>query len=621
MSTTSTTTPPTEPTPPSPAVGATVSPVETAPSAVLTEIPTFARFIGFGGLFLLVLGAVAVITNMYVGPRWIGPGWGYMFALSGLALMLYHAVRDGEQEVRRMYGMLAVVWLVLAIGAAVVPGPVFESAKDKKSGFNLVPWGVGFGILSLLFTVPFTRHETEEKYKNAAEKGLLIVGGLLAVISLLGPVLGELVPALARQSRIFQADFLAGPGVILGVLGLAFLCAHLTQTDTSEGAGYWIAFAVGATGAAVVVYAIGRAVVPTVLFEGPAVLRKPNGALDTWRVVGRVIVVLFFAGVAGLAAVRRFPQWLRITLGVVGGLGVAVFALGSYQSTLVHNPPTPSLVPGGLILICLGTVYLAVALGICSDNQFIALTRRELSSYFLSPIGYLVLGGLVLIQWIGYRTFIVTLLRAGQAGQPIQEPIVSDYFFALLPVIALLLQIPFLTMRLISEEKRTGSLEVLLTAPVNEAPVVLSKYLATWLFFLLSWLPSGLFLVALRYEVDQPFDYRPLLSFYVALAAQGLAFVGLGLFFSSMTRNQIVAAVLTLVGMLFFLVCFFIRNEQTSLGLPTFVQTVLGRLSFIHMWAEALEGRLPLRDVMIFGSLGVLFTFLSVKILEARKWT
>src|SRR5207249_5308535 len=111
--------------------------------------------------------------------------------------------------------------------------------------------------------------------------------------------------------------------------------------------------------------------------------------------------------------------------------------------------------------------------------------------------------------------------RYGQQGQPAQEPIVSEYFFALFPVVALLLQVPALTMRLLSEEKRTGSLEVLLTAPVNEGSIVLSKFLATWLFFILTWLPSGLFLIALRYEVNQPFDYRPLLSFYIALAAQG----------------------------------------------------------------------------------------------------
>jgi hypothetical protein len=161
---------------------------------------------------------------------------------------------------------------------------------------------------------------------------------------------------------------------------------------------------------------------------------------------------------------------------------------------------------------------------------------------------------------------------------------------------------------------------VLLTAPVNEWPVILSKFLATWLFFLLTWIPAGLFLIALRLEVNQTFDYRPLLSFYVCLAAQGLAFVGMGVFFSTITRNQIVAAVLTFVGMLLFFLCFLIRREQLSLGLPPFLQTALGRLSFVSMWIEALAGRLPLRDCLLFASLGVFWLFLSVKVLETRKW-
>ena len=106
-------------------------------------------------------------------------------------------------------------------------------------------------------------------------------------------------------------------------------------------------------------------------------------------------------------------------------------------------------------------------------------------------------------------------------------------------------------------------------------------------------MPAGLFLIALRLEVDVPFDYRPLLSFYVCLAAQGLAFVGMGVFFSTMTKNQIVAAVLTFVGMLLFFLCFLIRREQVALGLPPFLQTALGRLSFVTMWIESLAGRFP----------------------------
>lgn len=579
---------------------------ETAPSQTMVEGPGFARIVGFVGLFALVLGAVVIITNMALTPRWITTGWGYLFAAFGIVLLMYHAVSDTEPEVRRMYGLFSAILLVLGLVAGIAPGPVFTAATSKVMGFNLLPWGVGFGFLSLLFAIPFARQETDKTYRMYVELGMLGVGAALAGGSLLAGLINK--------------DFLVGPGIALALLGLGFLAAYMGQVDTSEGIGYQVAFALGAVGAAVAVYAFAQSTVPTLLYDGPNVLRKPNGELDTWKVVARVLSLSIFAGIALTGwALKRSPMWLRSTLMALGAAGVAILLLASFKANVITTPPGPFLVPNGIILMGLGLVYLAVALGICSDNQFITLTRRELAAYFLSPIGYLVLGGCALMQWISYWMFVGQILRAGAAQQPLQEPIVSDYFFALFPVIALLFEVPVLTMRLLAEEKRTGSLEVLLTAPVNELPIVMSKFVATWIFFMISWLPAGLFLIALRVEVGLPFDYRPLLSFYIAFAAQGLAFIAIGLFFSSLTRNQIVAAVLTLVPMILFLLCYFLKTN-TSFALPQYIQVFVGRLSFIGMWSEALEGRLPLKDTILFASIGVFFLFLSVKVLETRKW-
>jgi ABC-type transport system involved in multi-copper enzyme maturation permease subunit len=198
---------------------------------------------------------------------------------------------------------------------------------------------------------------------------------------------------------------------------------------------------------------------------------------------------------------------------------------------------------------------------------------------------------------------------------------VREYGTYILNIFALVVLVPALTMRLFAEEKRTGSLEVLLTAPVNEVPVVASKFLASWLFFLFCWVPSGLFLIALRAVGDTPFDYRPVLGFYVALAAQGVMFIGIGLFFSALTRNQVVAAVLTFVVMLLLLGCTLLRFIPGALGLPQFLLDAMGRLSFYHMLRDSLGGQLPLRDVALFVSLGVFWLFLAVKVLEARKWS
>ncbi|MBN9121821.1 MAG: ABC transporter permease subunit [Planctomycetes bacterium] len=600
------TTPPatTDPIPPAgDALAPALRSVETAPSAVVAEGPMLPRLFGFLGLFAFVLGAVVVVTTRAVGPRWVSEGYGFLSAGLGVALMLYHAVSDGEQEVRRMYGGLSVGLLVVAVLSALVPGP-FEGAA-KTMGYYLLPWGVGAGMLSLLFAVPFTRHETDEFLRSVVSYGMLGVGSLLCV----GVVLWGLR----------DPDFLAGKGIALALLGLGFVCAYLGQVETAEGLGFTVAFALGAVGAAVAFYAFGRAVFPTVLYEGPAVLRKANQSLDYWRVAGRGLVILAFLGVAALGALGKFPVWLRAALGAVGLIGAGVFVAASL-GTQVTVAPKPFLVPGGLILGGLGLAYLAVSLGICSDSLFVTLTRRELSAYFLSPIGYLVLAGMVLAEWLGYLDFVGRLIRMSAGGRgSVPEPIVQFYMYAIFPVFALTLMVPALTMRLFAEEKRSGTLEVMLTAPVDEWVVTLSKFVSSWLFFMVCWLPSGLFLLALKMESGQPFDYRPLLGFYVALAATGATFVAMGLFFSTITNNQIVAAVLTFVGMAFFLACSLFKERD--LGLGQTVQVFLGKLAYLDLWSESLSGQLPIRDVILWVSLALFFVFLSIKVLETRRWS
>jgi ABC-type Na+ efflux pump permease subunit len=198
---------------------------------------------------------------------------------------------------------------------------------------------------------------------------------------------------------------------------------------------------------------------------------------------------------------------------------------------------------------------------------------------------------------------------------------VQLYGLGILNFFVYAVQIPMLTMRLLAEEKRTGSLEVLLTAPVNESTVVVGKFIGTLLFFLLCWLPLGLFLIALRTVADQPFDYRPMLGFYVGLAAQGGMFIAMGIFFSSVTKNQIVAAFMTFVVLESLLFITLLREDPLIMSLPDAFRNGVVRLSFYHMWVESLSGQLPMRDVILSISLAVFGLYLSVKILEIRKWS
>ena len=577
------------------------SPVETAPSAVMAELPAFPRAVGMLGLVVLVLGvAVIIATKATSTPRLIPEGYAYLFVAFGIALTLYHAMRDGEQEIRRMYGAAGALFILIGVVVSLVPGPVFDSgiAVVKSSGYNLLPWGVGAAFVGLLYLLPFARHETDEVYRRVAVDGMLVIGALLTVGSLIAGVV--------------EPDLLAGPAIALALLGLAYVCGYFGQTDTSEGPGYRAALALGVVGSLALLYALVRSAAPPMLYEGPNALRNVKGRLDIWLVGSRLLAACAFAGLMWFGAKGRLANPTRAVFVLVGLTGLIVLALASFATTLTV-PPKPFLIPGGIVLGGLGFACVAVSLGICSDSQFVTLVRRELSAYFLSPIGYLVLGGMALVQWVGYALFVDALSKGGTTA----EPIVRDYFFNLIPVLCVVLPIPALTMRLLAEERRTGTLEVLLTGPVNEAPVVLSKFLATWIFFLLCWLPTGLFLVALRME-GEAFDYRPLLSFYVALAACSATFVAVGILFSALTRDQIIAAVLTFAVLMGFVACVMVRNQSTILG-PT-GQLIVNRLSFLNMWLEALNGQLLIRDVAIWLSAAVFFLFVSVKCLEIRKW-
>jgi ABC-type transport system involved in multi-copper enzyme maturation permease subunit len=178
--------------------------------------------------------------------------------------------------------------------------------------------------------------------------------------------------------------------------------------------------------------------------------------------------------------------------------------------------------------------------------------------------------------------------------------------------------VPVLTMRLLSEERRTGTLEVLLTAPLDETTVVLSKFFAALIFFLVLCLPWGLFLVGLRVQGGEPFDYRPLLSFFIALAATGAGFLSMGLFFSSLTRNQIAAAVLTFVGMVALTLVYFL---QTDLPLSSTAKVFLNYTSYLELWRDSLGGTLSPRYLIFHISAAIFWLFLTVKVLEARKWS
>jgi ABC-type transport system involved in multi-copper enzyme maturation permease subunit len=268
----------------------------------------------------------------------------------------------------------------------------------------------------------------------------------------------------------------------------------------------------------------------------------------------------------------------------------------------------------------LGLLYAMVSAGLSSENRLVVLFRRELSAFFYSPIAYIVLFSFAVVSSTLFLQFAADLRRAGMEAQPLFEPVITGYLLAWFPIFCVVMAIPVLTMRSLSEENRTGSIEVLLTAPVGEVPVVLSKFLASLLFYLLIWLPWGICLVALRIEGGEPFEYRPLLSFYLMLACTGAGFLSMGLFFSSLTRNQIIAAVLTFMGMLLMTVSYFAKQLINQGGGTSAWTPLLTHISYLDLWISSLFGEITPKFYVFHLSAAVFWLFLTVKVLESRRW-
>jgi ABC-type transport system involved in multi-copper enzyme maturation permease subunit len=339
--------------------------------------------------------------------------------------------------------------------------------------------------------------------------------------------------------------------------------------------------------------------------------------------MGLVMLVLGLFYLAGFVGLQRPGSERGYLAGLaMGGLGLVMVAIPVgrlFLPAVFGFPNWGAGQPGPPVLyFYVGLEYLLLSIGICSDAKVVVLARRELAAYFYSPIAYVVLIAMGLLGGLSFLFFVNELVAySRETSSGIPEPIFYVRFIIeVLPVVSIMVAVPVITMRLLSEEQRTGTLEVLLTAPVNEWSVVVSKFLAALRFFLLLWYPWGLYLIALRIEGREEFDYRPLLSFAIVLLVTGANFVSMGVFFSSVTRNQVASAILTFMGMMV-LLGFTLFKGMVGEGA---LRTVLTYASFLDLWIESLQGNLSPRFLVFHLSAAVLWLFLTVKVLEARKW-
>jgi ABC-2 type transport system permease protein len=253
----------------------------------------------------------------------------------------------------------------------------------------------------------------------------------------------------------------------------------------------------------------------------------------------------------------------------------------------------------------------------------LSLIRREFTAYFLSPIAYVTLAVFLLVTGHLFYLTLGMLTETGPRGveYPMQMLLGDEKFWLVFLFIP-----PLLTMRSLAEERGTGTLEMLMTAPIRDWQVVAGKYVACLMFYVVLWLPTLAYLpvlVDLHATGWNPFDWtagidpRPVATSYLGAFLAGAMFLAIGLFVSSLVRSQLVAAMISLVISLVFVVAAFWRPDLDAGSLAY-------RLIYFvsvpeHFRRDFTRGLIDTRQVVLYTTLTLFCLFLTVRSLEARR--
>ncbi|MFN4896704.1 MAG: ABC transporter permease subunit [Pseudomonadota bacterium] len=255
-------------------------------------------------------------------------------------------------------------------------------------------------------------------------------------------------------------------------------------------------------------------------------------------------------------------------------------------------------------------------------RNIIAICKRELLSFFVSPIAYFVITGFALLVGFFFFNYLAFFARMYEMSQmmafrggselPNLNQVVVEGLFQTMVVILVFL-IPLLTMRIIAEEKRRGTFELLITSPVSVFEVVMGKFLSLAVVITTMLLISFIFPLLLMVYGNP--EIPPIVSGFCGVVLCGLGFASIGMAVSSFTENQIVAGVSSMVVLLLLYV---IQAPAESLGGTA--AEVLRYLSPIDQVQQFLKGVVSLRSIAYFCSLILLGLFVSQRALEAHRW-
>ena len=246
-------------------------------------------------------------------------------------------------------------------------------------------------------------------------------------------------------------------------------------------------------------------------------------------------------------------------------------------------------------------------------KSFLTLWRRELADYLISPVAYIVATMFLVVMGLGFWFIANVRLMSGAS--------VYDFYQAMFGGVAwlgILMMVPLLSMRSFADEKRNGTLETLLTAPVRDGEVVAAKYLGLLSIYLFCWAPTLAYFPLLNRLNDAPVPMDPgaLASAYIGVALVGGFYLAIGLLCSSMTSNVIIAAVST------FAMCgaLFLAGFLPDISPVPALRELSRPFSSVMHLMEFSRGVLDVRAVVLYLSSIVLLLMVTVRVLESRRW-
>lgn len=242
---------------------------------------------------------------------------------------------------------------------------------------------------------------------------------------------------------------------------------------------------------------------------------------------------------------------------------------------------------------------------------FVPILKRELFSLFVTPLAWVVIALFLFYQ--GFHFMLLVASFAGQGAVSEQGPLQLFLGGTILHYLPILFLCPLLTMRAFSEERRSGTIEALLTAPVTPTAVVFAKYLAALVMYLVMWMPTLAYAWILsRYG---GVEMRTVLTAYLSIVLTGMGYVAIGIMTSALTSSQLVAALVSGLTLL----ALFMASMLESLD-PGTLHDIGNYVSISSMMSEFSRGVIDSRRLVFAATLVLLPLFFTVRTVESWRW-